>query len=582
MNRIGLFQVLKTDEWVKPFFKQYKRSLILALVLGFITFFCAGALMFNSGFLISRAASLPENILLIYVPIVLTRAFGIGRPVFRYVERLVSHNWVLKMTSNLRVKLYDSLEQDAIFFKQNHRTGDILGLLSEDINHIQNLYLRTIFPTIIAWLLYVFIIIGIGYFSPFFALAMLLLLGIVVFLLPLWSVIINGARQEQQKQMKNQLYSDLTDNVLGVSDWIFSQRGQDYVNHHEESEEALREVNRKLQSFQRKRNFILQLMFGVITLALLVWTSRQFPGNHGGAANWIAAFVLSVFPLIDAFAPLPAAAQETNSYQDSIKNLNDLPAIQKNQPAVPSISGPVTLKIAQVHYHYPESGKQVLSGIDLTLHPGEKIAILGRSGSGKSTLANLIRGDLRATEGAITLNGEETYKFGDDISNYLGVIHQTPYLFHTTIANNLRIGRESATEADLWQVLTRVELKELVESLPDGLETMVDEAGLRFSGGERQRLALARILLQEAPIILLDEPTVGLDPVTEQALINTFFHELEDKTVIWITHHLQGIDAMDQVIFIEDGHLAMQGRPNELERTNAHYRKLKQIDKGII
>ena len=582
MKQIGLFDVLKTDEWVKPFFKQYKKSLILALTLGFITFFCAGALMFNSGYLISRAASLPENILMIYIPIVLTRAFGIGRPVFRYVERLVSHNWVLKMTSNLRVKLYDSLEQDAIFFKQNHRTGDILGLLSEDINHIQNLYLRTIFPTIIAWLLYIFVIIGIGYFSFFFALAMLLLLGVVVFLLPLWSVIINGARQEQQKQMKNELYSDLTDNVLGVSDWIFSQRGQDYVNHHEKSEEALREVNCKLQSFQRKRNFILQLMFGVITIALLVWTSRQFPGNHGGAANWIAAFVLSVFPLIDAFAPLPAAAQETNSYKDSIKNLNDLPTIQKRHEATPKISGALTLKIDNVHYHYPEGKKSVLSGIDLTLRPGEKIAILGRSGSGKSTLANLIRGDLRATEGAITLNGEETYKFGDDISNYLGVIHQTPYLFHTTIANNLRIGNEAATDEALWQVLARVELKELVENLPEGLLTMVDEAGLRFSGGERQRLALARILLQEVPIILLDEPTVGLDPVTERALINTFFNELQDKTIIWITHHLQGIEAMDQVIFIEDGHLTMQGSPSELEQSNAHYRKLKQIDQGII
>ncbi|WP_270267754.1 thiol reductant ABC exporter subunit CydC [Enterococcus avium] len=582
MKQIGLFNVLKTDEWIKPFFKQYKKSLILALTLGFITFFCAGALMFNSGYLISRAASLPENILMIYIPIVLTRAFGIGRPVFRYVERLVSHNWVLKMTSNLRVKLYDSLEQDAIFFKQNHRTGDILGLLSEDINHIQNLYLRTIFPTIIAWLLYIFVIIGIGYFSFFFALAMLLLLGIVVFLLPLWSVIINGARQEQQKQMKNELYSDLTDNVLGVSDWIFSQRGQDYVNHHEKSEEALREINCKLQSFQRKRNFILQLMFGLITIALLVWTSRQFPGNHGGAANWIAAFVLSVFPLIDAFAPLPAAAQETNSYKDSIKNLNDLPTIQKCHEATPKISDALTLKIDNVHYHYPEGKKSVLSGIDLTLRPGEKIAILGRSGSGKSTLANLIRGDLRATEGAITLNGEETYKFGDDISNYLGVIHQTPYLFHTTIANNLRIGNEAATDEALWQVLARVELKELVENLPEGLLTMVDEAGLRFSGGERQRLALARILLQEVPIILLDEPTVGLDPVTEQALINTFFNELQDKTIIWITHHLQGIEAMDQVIFIEDGHLTMQGSPSELEQSNAHYRKLKQIDQGII
>lgn len=582
MNRIGLFTALKNDEWVKPFFKQYKRSLILALTLGVITFFCAGALMFNSGYLISRAASLPENILLIYIPIVLTRAFGIGRPVFRYVERLVSHNWVLKMTSNLRVKLYDSLEQDAIFFKQKHRTGDILGLLSEDINHIQNLYLRTIFPTIIAWSLYVLIILGIGYFSPFFALGMLLLLGVVVFLLPLWSVLVNGARQEQQKQMKNQLYSDLTDNVLGVSDWIFSQRGQDYVNHHEESEEALREINRKLQSFQRKRNFLLQLMFGVITLALILWTSQQFPGNHGGAANWIAAFVLSVFPLIDAFAPLPAAAQETNSYQDSIVNLNQLPTVEKAQGETPILEGPLTLTIENVSYHYLDSPKEVLAGIDLILEPGEKIAILGRSGSGKSTLANLIRGDLRTTKGKITLNGVETYRFQDDISNYLGVIHQTPYLFHTTIINNLRIGRETATEEEVWQVLQRVGLKELVEKLPEGLETMVDEAGLRFSGGERQRMALARILLQEVPIILLDEPTVGLDPVTEQALIDTFFNQLQDKTIIWITHHLQGIDAMDQVIFIEDGKLTMQGSPSELRKTNSHYRKLQQIDKGTV
>lgn len=116
----------------------------------------------------------------------------------------------------------------------------------------------------------------------------------------------------------------------------------------------------------------------------------------------------------------------------------------------------------------------------------------------------MVEDDLRATEGAITLNGESTYKFGDDISRYLGVIHQTPYLFHTTIANNLRIGNEAATEEELWEVLSRVELKELVEHLPEGLATMVDEAGLRFSGGERQRLALARILLQEAPIISLN------------------------------------------------------------------------------
>lgn len=581
MNKISLFQALKNDQWVKPFFKQYKKSLLLAILLGFITFFCAGALMFNSGYLISRAASLPENILMIYIPIVLTRAFGIGRPVFRYVERLVSHNWVLKMTSNLRVKLYDTLETDAVFFKQQYKTGDILGLLSEDINHIQNLYLRTIFPTIIAWLLYAFIIIGLGFFSPFFALAMLLMLAVVVFLLPLISVLVNGKRQEQQKQMKNRLYNDLTDNVLGVSDWIFAQRNDEYVVSHETSEKALREINQALQDHQRKRNFVLQMFFAVITIVLLVWTSSRFPGHYGGAANWIAAFVLSVFPLIDAFAPLPAAAQETNIYQDSIANLNALPQSEVAPDYTAEINSPSHLAINHVSFKYPDSQQHVLADINFQLQPKEKIAILGRSGSGKSTLASLIRGDLIPENGEITLNQVRTYQFGDQISRYIGVIHQNPYLFHTTILNNIRIGRESATEAEVWQVIERVGLSDLVKSLPAGLNTLVDEAGLRFSGGERQRFALARILLHDVPIILLDEPTVGLDPITEQSLLNTFFEVLADKTIIWITHHLQGIDLMDQVIFIEDGKLTMQGTPESLAKTNHHYRELQRIDRGL-
>lgn len=581
MDKIGLFHSLKSDAWVKPFLKKYKRSLIAALILGFVTFFCAGALMFNSGYLISRAASLPENILLIYIPIVLTRAFGIGRPVFRYIERLTSHNWVLKMTSNLRLKLYTTLEKDAIFFKRNYRTGDILGLLAEDINHIQNLYLRTIFPTIIAWILYAFIIIALGVFSWWFALVMLLLLGVVLFLLPLWSVIVNGARQEKEKQMKNELYTDLTDNVLGVSDWIFSQRGEAYVALHEEAEKELRETTREIHRFDRKRDLLLQLMFGVITIALLVWTSSRFEGNHGGAANWIAAFVLSVFPLIDAFAPLPSAAQETNIYKDSIDRLNDLPEKEEIQPTSESIEGPFHIEIQEVTFSYPETKKEVLSHLTLSIQAGEKLAILGRSGSGKSTLASLIRGDLLPTDGQITLNGIDTVRFGDSITDYIGVIHQNPYLFHTSILNNIRIGRQSATEEEVWDVLARVGLKEMVEALPDGLLTMVDEAGLRFSGGERHRMALARILLKDVPIILLDEPTVGLDPITEQALLDTFFNELHEKTIIWITHHLQGISLMDRVIFIEDGQLEMSGSPKELEQTSERYRHLQAIDRGF-
>ncbi|OTN75059.1 thiol reductant ABC exporter, CydC subunit [Enterococcus sp. 8G7_MSG3316] len=583
MNKIGLFQSLKTDAWVKPFLTKYKNVLALALFLGFLTFFCGGALMFNSGFLISRSASIPENILLVYIPIVLTRAFGIGRPVFRYLERLTSHSWVLRMTSNLRLKLYNVVEKDAIFFKQAHRTGDILGLLAEDINHIQNLYLRTIFPTVIAWILYVFLIIGLGYFSWWFAIVMLLLLGIVVVVLPLWSVVVNGARQEKQKQMKNHLYTTLTDNVLGVSDWVFSQRGTEYVAGHKALEADLRTIDEKIKQFDRRRDFLLQGTFGVIAVALLVWASSRFPGVYGGLANWIAAFVLCVFPLIDAFAPLPSAAQETNVYKDSIDRFNALPEEQAAILAANAVKpeGPVELTVKDVHFHYPE-GKEVLHGLDLTIAGHQKLAILGRSGSGKSTFASLLRGDLIPTEGSILINGQPVADFGDGISEVIGVINQSPYLFHTTILNNLRIGNEAASEEDVWQVLDQVGLKDMVSSLPDGLATMVDEAGLRFSGGERHRLALARILLKDTPIILLDEPTVGLDPITEQGVLETFFQVLDHKTIIWITHHLQGISMMDRVIFIEDGQLTMSGSPAKLAAENAHFQQLLAIDQGRI
>lgn len=575
-------ELYEKDQWVRPFLKKYKGLLYLALFLGFLTFFSAGALMFNSGYLISRAASLPENILMIYIPIVLTRAFGISRPVFRYIERLVSHNWVLKMTSDLRLKLYLVLEKDAIFFKSKYQTGDILGLLSEDINHLQNLYLRTIFPTIIAWILYVFIIIGLGLFSWWFGLCMLLMLGVVVFLLPLISVLVNGARQEKQKVSKNELYKTLTDNILGVSDWVFSQRGQEFVHAYEQEEAKLRQLDEKIKRFNRFRDFVLQVAFGVITVALLAWTSIRFPGNHGGAANWIAAFVLTVFPLIDAFAPLPDAAQETNIYKDSIKRLNDLPepeaAVVVKKDIIVSDT---TIKINDLSFSYEHTAKNVLEDLDLTIKPKEKLAILGRSGSGKSTLATLIRGDLQPNKGTITLGNVPTEEFGDTITEYISVIHQTPYLFRTTILNNVRLGQEEASEEEVWQVLAKVGLKEMVEGLPEGLQTMVDEAGLRFSGGERHRLALARILLQDTPVVLLDEPTTGLDPITEQQLLETFFTTLKDKTIIWITHHLQGVHMMDRVIFIEDGHLEMSGSPQELLAENKHYQQLYAIDRGM-
>lgn len=579
MSKIPILKAFEKDSWVKPYLQRYKAPLMLAIFLGFCTFFSAGALMFNSGYLISKSASLPENILLVYVPIVLTRAFGVSRPVFRYIERLTSHNWVLKMTSKLRRKLYHTLEKDAMVFKQKYRMGDILGLLAEDIQYIQNLYLRTIFPLIIALILYAFIVIAVGVFSIFFALYLALLLFIVVIVLPVWSVVVNGARQEREKTLKTELYTDLTDNVLGVADWIFSQRGVEYVDTHLQVEQELYQVQDQKRLFNRRVHVLFQLIYSFVVIGLIVWTSQRFVGNHGGAANWIAAFVLSAFPVVDAFVVLPEAMQESNVYKDSINRLN---ALDETPDEAPKNIEVIDTRIQVEDLSFSYDHHLVLDRLDLTIEPGEKIAILGKSGSGKSTLASLIRGDLKPQNGLLTLGGVPTYQFGDAMSHYISVIQQAPYLFHTTILNNVRMANTNKSEEEVWQVLERVGLKKLVEQLPEGLHTMVDEAGLRFSGGERHRMALARILLQDTPIVLLDEPTVGLDPLTEQALIDTFFSQLQDKTVIWITHHLQGIEIMDRVIFIEDGRLEMSGTPADLAQNNARFQQLKAIDEGKV
>lgn len=579
MSKIPILKAFEKDTWVKPYLQRYKAPLMLAIFLGFCTFFSAGALMFNSGYLISKSASLPENILLVYVPIVLTRAFGVSRPVFRYIERLTSHNWVLKMTSKLRRKLYHTLEKDAMVFKQKYRMGDILGLLAEDIQYIQNLYLRTIFPLIIALILYAFIVIAVGVFSIFFALYLALLLFILVIVLPVWSVVVNGARQEREKMLKTELYTDLTDNVLGVADWIFSQRGVEYVDTHLQVEQELYQVQDQKRLFNRRVHVLFQLIYSFVVIGLIVWTSQRFVGNHGGAANWIAAFVLSAFPVVDAFVVLPEAMQESNVYKDSINRLNALDETPDEAPKNIEVTD-TRIQVEDLSFGYDYH--LVLDRLDLTIEPGEKIAILGKSGSGKSTLASLIRGDLKPQNGLLTLGGVPTYQFGDAMSHYISVIQQAPYLFHTTILNNVRMANTNKSEEEVWQVLERVGLKKLVEQLPEGLHTMVDEAGLRFSGGERHRMALARILLQDTPIVLLDEPTVGLDPLTEQALIDTFFSQLQDKTVIWITHHLQGIEIMDRVIFIEDGRLEMSGTPADLAQNNARFQQLKAIDEGKV
>lgn len=566
-------KILFNNDWITPFLRKYRFGMILAIILGTITMFCAGLLMFSAGYVISKSATKPENILIIYVPVLMVRVFGISRPVVRYIERLTSHNWILRITSNLRRKLYLRLEKSAIGLSERYKLGDLLGLLNEDIANIQDLFLRTLFPLMIVGSLSVALIIASGVFSITLALVVSFFLGLMVIVLPYVSLKVSAKYDRDLKNYRNQLFSDLTDDVLGLQDWVLSGRKEDFLLDYQTSEKAARQIQEKLLSYVRKRNLVLQLIFALLVVYLIVWSGSTL--NAGDAPNYIAAVSLAAFPLFDAFAPLSDAVVETQRYGDSVQRLNDLPDV-KEEVRQETITE-TDLQISNLSFAFDD--KLIFDDLNLHIKKGEHVAILGRSGVGKSTLASLIRGDLIAQQGTLDLSGIAP-AYANNVEEKIGVINQSPYIFNASIRSNLSLARLDASDEEIWNALELVGLKKMVASLPDQLNEVVDEAGLRFSGGERQRLALARILLSDVDMVILDEPTVSLDPITENQLLRLFFERLKDKTIIFITHHLLGVQHMDRVIFLEKGKIKLDDQPEYLFEHNEDFRKLYQMDLG--
>ena len=568
------------DTWVMPYLRKYKGLLILVLFLGFMTFFSGGALMFNSGFLISEAARRPSSIIYIYVPVVLARAFGIARPVFRYVERLTSHNWVLRIVSDFRKKLYQTVEKKASAIQRAHQTGDILSILADDIDHIENLYLRTVFPMVIGWLLYIFVVIGVGSLNWAVGLLLLLLLGIITIIMPLMSVATNGVREFKQHQIQHEFYTNLTDEVMGLGDWLISGRYTDFMNLQKKPIKEITALRKQDHYFQWWREFFVQFIILLTTITLLVWSAYQFTATKS-MANWVAAFALAIFPAVSPFVNMSQGASEWPVYRRSIERVNALDSSDDKPIDQQKLAGSFKeLKINQLTFKYQDGNRNVVKHISMDIHPGEKIALLGPSGTGKSTFLKLVVGDLTPTDGEVLINGQNILNLQSIRSSLFGILDQQPYLFDTTVMNNVRLGNTNASDQQVKDALAAVGLKDLIESLPDKYDTEVQEAGKRFSGGERQRLSLARILLQDAPIIILDEPTVSLDPITEKKLLDKVFELLHDKTIIWVTHHLAGITHVDQVRFMENGEFDMQGTPQELYQTEARFRQLYDLDRG--
>lgn len=598
---------MKQESWFRPYVTANFWRFLLIVMLGVLTILFAGMLMFTSGYLISKSALRPENILMVYVPTVGVRTFGIGRAVIHYVERLVGHDTILRILSQMRLRLYRILEPQALRLSSRYRTGDLLGVLSDDIEYLQDVYIRTVFPSIVALVLYAGVILAVGLFDPAFALLLALYVAVLILVLPLVSLLLTKRKNREMKQARSNLYQKLTDAVLGIHEWYVSGRQTEFLTGYEADEAEVDRTDRSLKRWSRLRAFIGQCMVAVTVVSMVYWSGRQY-ADGSIDVTLIAACVLVVFPLMDAFLPVSEAVERIPQYGQSVARLQAIEGAdasegkrnrgqQLNKGEIESvISSGVHVKADGVSFRYDQaaSGKSglersgmngegaTLTDVSLDISPGSKVAIIGRSGAGKSTLLQLIQGVLAPSGGSLTLGGVDSVRFGDEISSVISVLNQSPHLFDTTLANNIRLGEPEATEAEIRDAVALARLEPLVASLPEGLRTRMQEAGQRFSGGERQRVALARILLQKTPVVILDEPTVGLDPKTERELLSTIFASLQDRTLIWVTHHLVGVERMDEILFMEDGQIVMRGTHDELMQRYPRYRNLYRLDRPAI
>ena len=585
-RRTNYLSIWHKDHWFWPYLRQNKGLLALIFFLGTLTFVCAAGLMFTSGFLISRSARHPYNIFAVYVPVVLTRAFGIGRPTFKYLERIKSHDWVLRVVSKLRVQLYRTLSKDAAFLNEHERTGTVLSMLSDDLDHLENFYLRTIFPTVVAYLMWLVVTIAVGVFSWVTSLLLFLLFALILVLVPLVSLAYSDSRYAEEKSRQQDQYTKVTESYMGLGDWVITHRQRQFVDTAADDFRDIARDRHDQKRFERWRNLCIQMIFAVMVVALIIGADLLMTGSTS-LADFAAAVVLSVFPLVDCFIVVSQAVAEVPLYTDSLNHLNDLTDRVESRRQVEvdqsGLDGPVrTIDFEHVSFSYGPNDPLLLDDFSLHIEAGQRVALLGPSGEGKTTVLQLLLGDLQPSKGQILINGTPVAALQDQRPELFGYLNQQAFLFNTTIASNVRLGAPEATDDQVRQALKAVQLDQYAESLPEGINTPVDEAGNRLSGGQRQRLALARIVLKRTPIILLDEPTIGLDPITERDLMEMIFQVSLGRTLFWVTHHLQGLEDADKVIFLEDGHIAMQGSPVDLYRTNPRFRELYRMDVGDV
>ncbi|MFF4980495.1 thiol reductant ABC exporter subunit CydD [Streptomyces sp. NPDC001046] len=556
----------------------------LALLLGSLALGSAVGLMATSGWLISRASQQPP-VLYLMMAVTATRAFGIGRAVFRYAERLVSHDAVLRMLADTRVAVFRRLERLAPAGLYRLRRGDLLSRLVADVDALQDYWLRWLLP---AGAALVVSAVSVGFTAWLLPeagavlAAGLLAAGVGV---PLVTGAVARRAEHRLAPARGVLATRVTDLLTGTAELTVAGALPARLGRAREADRTLTRIASRAATATALGDGLTALVSGLtVTAAALAGVQAVAAGRLDGVA--LAVVVLTPLAAFEAVLGLPLAVQYRQRVHRSAERVHGVldapdPVREPEQPGQAPAS-PFPVVVRGLVARHAGQDRDAVDGVDLTLEEGRRIAVVGPSGSGKTTLAQVLLRFLDARAGAYTLAGADAYGLaGDDVRAMVGLCAQDAHLFDSSLRENLLLARRDADEEDLRAVLARVRLLDWAGSLPDGLDTLVGEHGARLSGGQRQRLALARALLADFPVLVLDEPAEHLDLPTADALTADLLAATEGRTTLLITHRLAGLDAVDEVIVLDAGQVVQRGTYAELMAVDGPLRRMAEREAAV-